>query len=117
MEKKIVIINKTPHKVTLLTKSGNIEFLPDSEPARVSFTDRQVDSLQLGGVSVSIVKASYGKVIGLPEPNDSPDVKIFYLVSRMVLEALPERSDLIIPGKVVRDELGNIIGCEAFEVL
>jgi hypothetical protein len=122
MAKEVVIINKTPHKVTLVTESGNIDFLPDAEPARVSVTDREVDSLQLGEVSGSIVsgsivKASYGDVTGLPEPNDSPDIKIFYLVSRFVQAALPERSDLLVPTKLVRDELGNVVGCKAFEVL
>ena len=114
---KVVIINKTPHKVTLVTENGNIDFLPDAEPARVSVTDREVDSLQLGEVSGSIVKASYGDVTGLLEPNDSPDIKIFYLVSRFVQAALPERSDLLVPTKLVRDELGNVIGCKAFERL
>lgn len=114
---KVVIINKTPHKVTLVTESGNIDFPPDAEPARVSVTDHEVDSLQLGEVSGSIVKASYGDVTGLPEPNDSPDIKIFYLVSRLVQAALPKRSDLLVPTKLVRDELGNIVGCKAFEVL
>ena len=122
MAKEVVIINKTPHKVTLVTESGNIDFLPDAEPARVSVTDREVDSLQLGEVSGSIVsgsivKASYGDVTGLPEPKDSPDIKIFYLVSRFVQAALPERSDLLVPTKLVRDELGNVVGCKAFEVL
>jgi len=82
---KVVIINKTPHKVTLVTESGNIDFPPDAEPARVSVTDHEVDSLQLGEVSGSIVKASYGDVTGLPEPNDSPDIKIFYLVSKFLV--------------------------------
>jgi hypothetical protein len=114
---KVVIINKTPHKVTLVTENGNIDFLPDAEPARVSVTDREVDSLQLGEVSGSIVEASYGDVTGLPEPNDSPDIKIFYLVSRLVQAALPKRSDLLVPTKLVRDEIGNVVGCKAFERL
>ena len=59
---KVVIINKTPHKVTLVTENGNIDFLPDAEPARVSVTDREVDSLQLGEVSGSIVTACSGSI-------------------------------------------------------
>lgn len=40
----------------------------------------------------------------------------YYIVSRMVANALPNRKDLLVPNELVRDDQGNIIGCRSFEV-
>ena len=38
---------------------------------------------------------------------------VFYIVSQLVKNALPDRTDLLVPAEVVRDGNGNIIGCKS----
>lgn len=39
--------------------------------------------------------------------------EVYYIVSQIVKSALPERHDLLVPAEVVRDEMGNILGCKS----
>lgn len=47
--------------------------------------------------------------VGLPEPK----LGTCYIVSQLVKNALPERDNLVVPAKVVRNAAGNIIGCKS----
>ena len=48
---------------------------------------------------------------------DKSDIAVscetFYIVSQLVKSALPNRSDLLVPAEMVRDEKGAIIGCKS----
>ena len=50
------------------------------------------------------------EVVNLPEPKPGT----YYIVSKMVAQACPEREDLIFPGTLVRDTDNNIVGCIDF---
>jgi len=39
---------------------------------------------------------------------------VAYIVSALVRSAYPDRTDLLIPHGLVRDDDGNIIGCRGF---
>ena len=59
---------------------------------------------QLG---IQTVNASVGRVIGLPEPQED----VCYIVSAMVAQAVPERTDVYAPDTgdtAIRDKKGNI---------
>jgi hypothetical protein len=112
----IVVLNFTPHDINL----GEIK-IPSTGNARVSETISVVDTLdnidvidyRLGGVvdmikSIDIINKKLGAVTGLPDKKD----KTFLIVSLMVAQALPLRDDLLIPGELVRDGEGKIIGCK-----
>lgn len=76
------------------------------EPARVTFVQR-ADGMADG---VLVYRWFPEEVVNLPEPK--PDT--YYIVSKMLAQACPERKDLIFPGTLVRNESGHIVGCIDF---
>lgn len=104
---QVRIINLTPHTVTVLRENeGPIEYPPSGMVARCATKRRVIGSLN----GIPINRTEFGEVYGLPEP--APGV--YYIVSALVAQALPQRNDLLIPDDVVRDEAGRIVGCRAF---
>jgi hypothetical protein len=95
---KMNIVNLTPHTIHL----PNISIEPSGKVARCrEFTG------SAGVVNgVDLIYRKYGDVEDLPDP----DPEIFYIVSMLVRQALPNRHDLGSPGDLVRDETGNIVG-------
>jgi hypothetical protein len=69
----------------------------------------QVDTVTVDGISVPVNQTRFGEVFGLPEPQ--PDT--IYVVSALVAQAVPDRSDVFVVDDTVRDEQGRIIGCRA----
>ena len=51
---------------------------------------------------------------------DKSDIAVscetFYIVSQLVKSALPNRSDLLVPAEMVRDEKGVILGCKSLGI-
>ena len=95
------ITNLTPHEITLCGKK-----LPSSGVARVAQTTKQVD--QINGIPIN--KVSFGQVNGLPEAKKDT----IYIVSKIVAEAVKgQRNDIYIVDKTIRNEQGQIVGCEA----
>jgi hypothetical protein len=112
----VKLLNYTPHTINL----GDIAIFSNGN-ARVSEKITVIDTLSnidlintdLGEVvdtinNIDIINKKLGEVTGLPEQKD----KQFIIVSLMVAQALPEREDLLIPGELVRDNTGKIIGCK-----
>ena len=102
------MLNRTEHKVTIFNIVG--VNTPDmvlekytGEPIRVSCESRKVGTIE----GVDIYENVYGEVTGLPEYVEG----VFYVVSAMVRQALPERKDLLSPGQLIRNEEGQPIGC------
>ena len=104
------IINLTPHKLDIKNKNGQVVEIGGSGTiARV-----QVRYEPVGEVNgFYIHKAKYGRVEGLPDPKEG----VLYVVSRMVAQAVPERKDLLIPGELLRDRDGVVIGANGFSVI
>jgi hypothetical protein len=99
-----MIINCTPHAINLPGR----EIKPSGQVARVS-----VDLVDAGQFdSVPLVHGEYGQVTDLPAPSEG----VLYIVSNLVRAACPDRLDLASPARLVRDNHGRIIGCEALEV-
>lgn len=101
-----MIKNYTPHSLNIYSgdiliktfeKIGNVRLLEDVQ--EVEETD---------GIPTVIKK--YREATGLPEPENGT----IFLVSKIVLDALPHRTDLRCPDtgpdSVIRDEAGNILG-------
>jgi hypothetical protein len=102
------IVNLTPHSITFVGEDGNIllKVEPSGALARVQATIVATGDTVCG---IPITKTRFGEVEGLPEPEEGTT----FVVSRMVAESMPGRSDLLIPNESVRDEGGNIIGCRS----
>lgn len=122
-----MIINCTPHDVAIynsadlilnngrlyLHEKADMEY-PEplrvypaaKEPARVHFVHG--DPGTADGILV-YRWAPYG-ITGLPDAK--PDT--YYIVSKMLAQACPEREDLIFPGTLVFDADDNVAGCIDF---
>nr|DAV99913.1 MAG TPA: hypothetical protein [Caudoviricetes sp.] len=76
------------------------------EPARATY------SYKAAGVADGIVifRWTAEEITGLPEPKTDT----FYIVPKMLAQALPEREDLIFPWSVVLDAEDNVVGCIDF---
>jgi hypothetical protein len=102
------LINMTPHTINVFRDDGTVEDIPSSGIIRVAST--QVKVCEIRGIPV--YKTIFGEVIGLPPKR----IGIFYVVSRLVLSACPERDDLLAPGTLVRDDKGQPIGCKGLVI-
>ena len=121
-----MIITCTPHDVaiyssadcymyngSLYLREGDAEhpeplsvYQAAKEPARVTFVQKPAGMADV----ILIYWWAPEEIVNLPEPK--PDT--YYIVSKMLAQACPERKDLIFPGTVVRDADGHIIGCIDF---
>jgi hypothetical protein len=107
------VINLTPHQLDIYVELGSahlsrtLSIPPSGIVPRVGVSARPIGHVLVEGVEVPVTATSYGAVSDLPEPNP---VNV-YVVSRVVAEASPDRSDLLIPGEAVRDQAGRVIGC------
>lgn len=98
----MIIINLTPHTINVCGGGS----YASSGVARVSETETQIGTVN----GIPLFRKTWGPVVGLPAPQ--PDT--IYIVSAMVKAAAGNRSDLLVPTKLVRDENGNVIGCQGF---
>ena len=111
-ENIMAIKNLTPHKITIIKDDGTeIGLYPEGIVARI-----KTKSVLAGNVhGFNLYKTEYGEVIDLPEPAEDENGTIYYIVSALVKNALPNRKDLISPSQQVRDDQGRVIGCKGFE--
>lgn len=93
------IVNCTPHTLHLPTG--------DLEPSGILPRCKEWDHSEGEVNGIPLITRHYGAVYDLPDPQ--PDT--LYIVSLVVRQALPKRTDLASPGTLVRDAQGNITGC------
>ena len=103
------IINLTPHDVVIVTEAGNITIPKSGVIARCAQTTEQVGTIEYAGTEIPLTVTSYGELVDLPNPSSGK----YYIVSRLVMSAASGRTDLLCPNGLVRDDNGNIIGCES----
>lgn len=101
------IINCTPHAISFVDDAGKVIRVvePSGILPRVSSTVTVVGDID--GIPDEVT--SYGEVVGLPEKQEDT----ILVVSAMVAARLPDRDDIRIPGRQVRDAQGRIIGCKS----
>lgn len=109
------IINLTPHEVNVLQTIVTPEMghygnpveqifgIPSSGLARCKQSTSNVDLI----AGISITETQFGEVEGLPEPSNG----VYYIVSRLVMAACPDRTDLLVPNEVQRNDKGQITHC------
>jgi hypothetical protein len=95
-------INCTTHRVQLMRKGmPDLVLPPATTPAKVRMV--KVGSFK----GVDIMQRSE-EVEGLPDKQ----LNTFYLVSRIVKDAVPDRMDVVVPTDLVRDSKGTVIGAK-----
>lgn len=89
-------VNLTPHAVTMKRADG-VAFTvqPSGQEARRDTV--RAERPALDGVPVAVV--TFGDVNGLPEPREG----VVYIVSGLVLAAVPHRADVVAPGAPIRE--------------
>ena len=100
--------NFTPHNVVIVMNESTI-VIPSDGIARVTEAKTVTPSIDVDGVIVETFKSSFGEVENLPPQEDG----VMVIVSAMAASAAKDRNDLLVPGELVRDNDGNIIGCKS----
>ena len=108
------LINCTPHAVNIRREDGAfLTVQPSGDFARVATIKEETSIPGLEGIKVVKTTFDTSKVEGLPTPEEG----VIYIVSLITLNALKgSRSDLVAPGNLIRDEKGNIVGCDGLTV-
>lgn len=101
------IINCTPHTINFVNDAG--EVIRTIEPSGI--LPRVSSSINLVGNIDGIPdeETVYGEITDLPEKQDG----VILIVSAMVASRLPNRDDLRVPGRQVRNDRGQVIGCKS----
>ena len=102
------VLNFTPHALNVVGLDGSVTTFPSVGVARVATSTVSVTPINGFGV----VATAFADVTGLPDPQDG----VYYVVSRLVLLACPDRSDLLCPGELIRDSAGNVTSCDGFSL-
>lgn len=122
-----MIINLTPHEVVIYSsmdcvlRDGKLFLRGEEEetglqPLRVypaaEVPARVVLDYENDGVAdgICIFRLKAKDILSLPEPKKDT----WYIVSKIVAQACPDRSDLLIPDGMVRDKNGAVVGCIDF---
>lgn len=101
-------INLTPHDINIFDELDNVVMVIASSGRpipRVSEVEKR--NVEGVGLPCPVVEIGYGQVTDIPPRRNN----VYYIVSRTVAQALPDREDLLFPTDLVRDDTGTIIGC------
>lgn len=117
MEKQVTLVNKTPHTVNLVTEDGTkISLEPVLPTPRVSSSSIKTAVYTItddNGVEHTITREApvFGEVVDLPEPQEG----VLYIVSMLVAARAANRTDLVSPGRQIRNDAGQVIGCAGLQ--
>ena len=100
--------NFTPHNVVIVINESKI-VIPSDGIARVTETKTVAPSIDVDGVIVETFLSAFGEVENLPPQEEG----VMIIVSALVASAAKGRDDLLVPGELVRDDGGNIVGCKS----
>lgn len=99
--KEMKIINLTPHEINIEGQKAILS----SGIARCKEIINIVDNFD----GIDIIEKNFGEVYDLPAPEENT----IYIVSIIVASALKgKRNDVYIPGEIIRNDIGQIIGCK-----
>ena len=106
----MLLKNFTPHNVVVVVDEAATIVIPSEGIARVTETKTVAPSIDVDGAIIETFTSSFGEVENLPPREEG----VMIIVSALVASAAKDRNDLIVPGDLVRDASGNIIGCKSF---
>lgn len=106
----VTLLNATPHALNIVQSDGNILTLKASGICPRCESNELVDRA-IGLIQVT--KQTLGHVEGLPDPVPG----LYFIVSRLVASAADNRDDLLVPGSLIRDDQGKVIGCKGLSRL
>ena len=104
----MILKNFTPHNVVIISESTKI-VIPSDGITRVTETKTITPSIDVDGVTIETFVSAFGEVENLPPKEEG----VMVIVSALVASAAKGRDDLLVPGELVRDDGGNIVGCKS----
>ena len=102
------IINMTPHDVVVICEGKENKIFKSEGSIRLH--EKRELCTTVNEININFTEFQACVTLPLVQRNT------FYVVSRAVAEAYPERHDFIFPDEIVRDSSGKIIGCKSFAV-
>lgn len=109
------IINLTPHDVNIVREGKVIATIPASGAVARLATDTAIcGGVEVNGFTIPLTKTIFGRVENLPEEKEDT----ILIVSQLIKNS-PEcqnRTDLVVPTEMVRDDDNNIIGCRSLGI-
>jgi len=102
----IELINLTGHAIVLVGSHRHLRIPACGQVARIHHRAVHITGYHNG---VPVLIEQNPKVMGLPASRRGTA----FIVSRLVLDVASDRSDLLCPGHLVRDEDGGVIAAEA----
>lgn len=109
----MIIVNLTPHTINAHVEGGVVDIPASGMVARVACSRTQVTKLN----GIPTYSITYGAVEGFPDPQ--PDH--VYIVSKLVAAAIFDQElypgvIIVTPGSLIRNEQGQPIGCDGFDL-
>jgi hypothetical protein len=105
------LVNLTPHSMRITTDEGSIVEVPASGViARVKLARWVVGELDVEGSGIALCTATRLAAFDLAPPEEGTA----FIVSRLVADSAPERTDLLVPDDMLRDESGRTNGFRVF---
>ena len=101
--------NFTPHNVVIVINESTKIVIPSDGIARVTETKTAAPSIDVDGVIIETFISAFGEVENLPPQEEG----VMLIVSALAASAAKGRDDLLVPGELVRDDGGNIVGCKS----
>lgn len=103
------ILNLTPHTLNVVGADG--AHIADIKPAGI--VARVVTSTENAGIvaGIPVVRTTYGEIEGLPEPEEATFFVVSSLLAAAAKAAGRDTSDLLVPGRLLRNEAGQPVGC------
>ena len=105
------IINLTPHTLNI----NSVE-IKSSGIARVSETSELVRTEHTEYGEIPVFRTTFGAVIDLPAEQEDTLLVVSAITAKAALSENPNRKDIFVPGKQIRDAEGRIIGCEGIAI-
>ena len=107
------IVNLTPHTINVHQSAGILDIPASGIVARVACSRNKTADIN----GIPAYATTYGNVEGFPEPQPNT----VYVVSKLVASAIVANKlypDAIIvtPGALLRNEQGQPIGCDGFDL-
>ena len=109
MAGEIALVNCTPHPLNIVQRDGTVLTIESSGIIPRCASTEEIDRT-IGLIDVS--RQHLGAVEGLPDPIPGA----YFIVSRLVASAA-KREDLLVPGALLRDDQGRVVGCKGLSLL
>jgi len=103
-----VLVNTTPHAINVMLQGEIIEIPAAKQPLRLK------EEVTFTGIAGNIPLFRKELIMGDTLPPEDENDEFLFIVSPLIAQLFRRtRRDLVVP-HIVRDDKGNIIGCQGF---